>query len=254
MIKIRAGWEHLIIAQILWVASTAISGRRHLRVHVSEADPRIDWAQDMTLQWTLGIDMDRMRALSLLVAQHTCEVCGAPTFPNEDLPVRCSEHTNSPLPMVEIDVGQIMDTPTPGTAIAEMAAQRIDVLFVGGIDMAAAQLQVHDDLFCAAFARHESSFFGDPFAPAVANILMRVLQDINGKRWIGRNQVDAAVSEPDVSQQLSSNPGLLAATKVWAQYGFSDLNLKSRCREAVARYDAWQAGQAIRSMMKALKE
>ncbi len=69
MITIRAGWEHLINAQILWVASTAISGKRHLRVHVSDADPRIEWAQDMTLQWTLGIDMNRMRDLSLLVAQ-----------------------------------------------------------------------------------------------------------------------------------------------------------------------------------------
>lgn len=254
MIKIRAGWEHLISAQILWVASTAISGRRHLRVHVSEADPRIEWAQDMTLQWTLGIDMDRMRSLALLVAQHTCEVCGAPTLPDDGLPVRCTEHTKTRFPTVKIDVAHIMDVPCTGRAFAELASQNIDLLFIGNVDMASAQLQAHDDLFCAAFARHECSFLGDPFAPAIANVLVRVLQEMPARKWFGRNQVEAAVNEPDATQQLSSSPGLLAAAKIWAQYGYTDLNLKLSCREAIARYDAWQAGQAIQNMMKALRK
>jgi hypothetical protein len=254
MIKVRAGWEHLISAQILWVSATTIRTMRSLRVQVSEDDPCINWALGQTLQWSLGIQMERMRALALLVAYHTCEVCGAATFRNEDRPVRCSEHTNSPLPMVEIDVGQIMDTPTPVSAIAAMAKQCIDVLFIGDVDMASAQMQVHDDLFCAAFARHECSFLGDPFAPAVSNVLMRVLQEKHGKKWIGRNHVDAAVNEPDAAEQLSSSPELLAATTVWAHYGFSDASLKSQCNRAVARYQAFQADQAIKNMMEGLQK
>jgi hypothetical protein len=254
MIKIRAGWERLITAQLLWVAATTIRTMCNLRVQVSEDDPCINWERGQTLQWTLGIMMERMRAAALLMAHHTCEVCGAATFPHEELPVRCSEHTNSPLPTIEIDVEQIMDTPTPGSAIAEMAKQCIDVLFIGDVDMASAQMQVHDDLFCAGFARHECSFLGDPFAPAVANVLLRALQEMNWKKWIGRNQVDAAVNEPDAAEQLSSSPELLAASTVWAHYGFSDANLKSQCKQAVARHQALQAAQAIETMMKGLQK
>jgi hypothetical protein len=254
MIKVRAGWERLITAQILWVAATTIRTMRSLRVQVSEDDPCINWEPGQTLQWSIGILMERMRTLALMVAHHTCEVCGAATFPHEELPVRCSEHTNSPLRTVEIDVGQIMDTPTPGSAISEMAKQCIDVLFIGDVDMASAQMQVHDDLFCAAFARHECSFLGDPFAPAVANVLMRVLQEKPRKKWIGRNQVDAAVNEPDAAEQLSSSPELLAATMVWAHCGYSDANLKSQCKQAVARHQAFQAALAIEKMMAELQK
>lgn len=254
MIKVRAGWERLITAQILWVASTAIRTMRHHRVHILANDPRINWERGQTLQWPTATMMNRMRHAALTVAHHTCDVCGAATFPNENFPVRCSEHTNGPVPMVEIDVAEIMDTPTPGSAIAEMAKHCIDVLFLGDIEMASAQMQVNSDLFCAAFARHECSFLGDPFAPAVSNVLMRVLQEQQTKKWIGRNQVDAAVNEPDACEQLSGSPELLAATTVWANYGFGDACLMSQCKRAVARHQALQAAQAIETMMKELQK
>jgi hypothetical protein len=41
---------------------------------------------------------------------------------------------------------------------------------------------------------------------------------------------------------------------VWAHCGYSDANLKSQCKQAVARHQAFQAALAIEKMMAELQK
>jgi hypothetical protein len=225
MLKIRAGWEQLITAQLLWIQAMAEAALVNVRVLLESDDPRIFYASGQRMPTVLRQFMRRMRPRAMHLAKHTCDVCGATTEVGGNFPIRCSIHIDSEEKSVEIDLDDFANLQFPLHDLADMAVGNPGLAMLGDSTLAADLLSFSPELLSAAYALYESSPWDEALIEHIENSVYRasyMASDLSDSEFVTRKDVADAVASSNVVERLLNSQPLAAA--VWTSPASVDIN------------------------------